>query len=771
MLDSVQVDGWHQQSPDDLYASPLNSSPTANMSTKGGIVVGNAILGQHENIEGDAAGPAYAFTRLAEDCGSDPSQIWTRWRLLDHFRHFCKPKALPPLELSWADGNDDFDPSNTATIAGYLNDTTGPEIYELRELTCKGALDLLIPETHDLDYRIDIGKESWLIRISTVSTDATHGLPAAVATDIALDSTCAEFQPAEHGADVPDEVVFEGAQHRFGVSVANRDLNWTSQWNSGQQTAYENAPPIERRMQPEHEDTFTLFGLLPANNGDMRRYAIPGSGSGQQYPMCPEVGWDGAHVGIQKHFTPADPKNHTLGFWRDSSDSFSPYLPTAVLASTVPWPVGLKPDGTDTRSDANKAQPVYMKPRVFNYDPTQPAADQWFDLTAKKNPDSDISALVTESPQVDADDRSPGLRIAFNVPHFLGKDTFSGSADNDGVPPELDWRNFIVTVGVLSDQRIRIVKRRQVDGQDIPDNRVRRSVVVRDERFQFWAVLKGTILGVKDDGSGGAIPDRLTVSNEGPGSGNPKYGYITRNDYPAAERYACRLATWAFRPRNPVTISLIRPDLPPAWARIGVVLGTVTDSAPSQTRDYESNTIIRQIRRTWGNAPRLEVSTDILAQPKQVAPSADAGGSVSVANGGTLAQGVARLRTEVGKLQENGQRRIIYPGSTPPAPAAVKQVWIIGGNALATGQEAIQYAATVTPAAVYDPDVDTVYPQGLGNAWLYIDGIRQTDRVLVHHDFLGYTQPLLAGRIMGVIGTEILTYSGTDMTVYLLGLP
>jgi hypothetical protein len=103
-----------------------------------------------------------------------------------------------------------------------------------------------------------------------------------------------------------------------------------------------------------------------------------------------------------------------------------------------------------------------------------------------------------------------------------------------------------------------------------------------------------------------------------------------------------------------------------------------------------------------------------------------------------------------------------------------RMVWIIGGNALATGHESIQYAASVTPGAVYDPDVDTVYPAGLGNGWLFVDGVQQLNRVLVRHDFTGYTQPLLAGRIMGVRGTVTLYYpSDPDgpMTAYTLDLP
>jgi len=115
----------------------------------------------------------------------------------------------------------------------------------------------------------------------------------------------------------------------------------------------------------------------------------------------------------------------------------------------------------------------------------------------------------------------------------------------------------------------------------------------------------------------------------------------------------------------------------------------------------------------------------------------------------------------------------IIVGSAPAA--SVQRIQIIGGNAMASGIQAIQYAASVTLAQVYDPDVDTAYISGLGNGWLFIDGIRQANRVLVRHDFIGDQTPLITGRRVAVRGTVALTYTDpgppivtTDMTAYLL---
>lgn len=128
-----------------------------------------------------------------------------------------------------------------------------------------------------------------------------------------------------------------------------------------------------------------------------------------------------------------------------------------------------------------------------------------------------------------------------------------------------------------------------------------------------------------------------------------------------------------------------------------------------------------------------------------------------------------QTRREIERLHRDLARlRAQVPVRMPPSAVAtpVKVVEIIGGQDLGGGYLGIVYAPSVTPAAVYDPDVDTDYPDGLGNAWLWIDGVRQANRVLARHDGETTQYPLAAGHRARVRGTETLTYSGTDMTVY-----
>ncbi len=60
---------------------------------------------------------------------------------------------------------------------------------------------------------------------------------------------------------------------------------------------------------------------------------------------------------------------------------------------------------------------------------------------------------------------------------------------------------------------------------------------------------------------------------------------------------------------------------------------------------------------------------------------------------------------------------------------------IIGGNTLDSGQAGIKHVTTQTTCpADYDPDVDTSYADGWGNAYLYVDGVVQAHKVLVCND-------------------------------------
>jgi hypothetical protein len=128
---------------------------------------------------------------------------------------------------------------------------------------------------------------------------------------------------------------------------------------------------------------------------------------------------------------------------------------------------------------------------------------------------------------------------------------------------------------------------------------------------------------------------------------------------------------------------------------------------------------------------------------------------------------IAQLEREIERLKgENERLRGLVPiRQEASAPSSFRFVQVIGGNTLASGQDGINFASTVTPTAAYDPDVDTTYPDGLGRGWLYSNG-RILRRVLLRHDYGAYTAPFLVGRRIKIGGTVSLTYSGTSFIAY-----
>ena len=118
----------------------------------------------------------------------------------------------------------------------------------------------------------------------------------------------------------------------------------------------------------------------------------------------------------------------------------------------------------------------------------------------------------------------------------------------------------------------------------------------------------------------------------------------------------------------------------------------------------------------------------------------------------------------IGISQEIG-KSAIYPDT---APAPVKFVKVIGGNLISSSIEAVQYSATISITQEYDPNVDTVYPIGLGNGKLYLDGIPQDGNCLIRHNFTGEQMAIQSGRCVAVLGTVSIPVSGSDPHVDLL---
>lgn len=735
LLDQQTVQGAGERHPTLSHAyRQLRRPPSANLERQGGQIIGNAVLG---TVATDDARPVYLFAPTSALCGTDPSNLWTRWRLLRHLLLVASPKGLPVIDLP---STMPADPAADATVPGYLNDTAITEVLEIWEETYRGAFDQLLPQGHRLGWRIalpssvsDGDLNRWIFQPVCTGSEDGYGLPAVTPIDIDFnDQRDESLRITDSSGDQPDEVAIEGAPIRFLVSVSYADGNLDRGWTAAQAAAYD-AATHEERSQPQFDDAYVRYRLLANSSNRLRLVLTPGLGSGGELPMCPTVAWNGTSLLLE-----------------DEDVGYTPYLPAIALPSDLPWPVGLEGDGTDTRDAAARAAPSYLKPRLFHHDD-----NVWTDLLAP-------NLLVNETPALSFDDSGAALRITYRVAHTLGAGTFAG-ADDGGEPGTIDWRKLVATIAIDSDQTVYVARRRP--GIEVAGNaaatfgRLRRRQLVRDANLHCWIAIKGAVLGIQGEDE----PARVTATNEASGR-----GYVIRNDYPAAQRACNRLAAWAFRRRQAATITLIRPDVPPSWAEPLTVIGTAEDHGSEVV--YELYSAIRSVSRTWGDRPRITIETDLPPQP--LGPggggtSPAAGGPISPQLGGTVPQAVRRLQTQVREIRDRDRNRQAVAPRGGVGAAPVLRVRIIGGNPVG-GIEQIVYAASVTPPKVYDPDVDTSYVDGLGNAWLFRDGVRQADRVLVRHDWLDDATPLLSGRIVGVRGTVTLTYSGTDFTAYLL---
>ena len=117
------------------------------------------------------------------------------------------------------------------------------------------------------------------------------------------------------------------------------------------------------------------------------------------------------------------------------------------------------------------------------------------------------------------------------------------------------------------------------------------------------------------------------------------------------------------------------------------------------------------------------------------------------------------------QMQEMDARLRQVPAAWPEPEAAATEyrtIAIIGGNAAQIGGsiEGIQYIETLaTLTQAYNPNVDTVYPAGLGYGVLFVDGVRQPGNVLVRHNFVALGWAVLGSALVRPCGTVSLSYT------------
>lgn len=757
LLDRMQVIGWGRRK-DDAYPDPMSSPPTANIAGLEEQVIGNADSagGTLTGYDGDLV---YLFARKPSDCGTDPAtqpeKFWTRWRLLRHLVKVCRPRGLPTLKLNTQDfpTTEVVDPVSTNGLPGFLNDLGAgkPEVFNLVEPTYSGQLDLLAPRSLALGWRIDVGDTYWRIVVYSLSDTSDYGLPAntGVNVDLTIDENTVSFSIRMTGDDLPDEFTLEGSRIVWGGTTSFYDDTMTEGWNTAasasQQAAWKAAASADPgyaalstvnkkirnravRHGPGTRDVFSRFVPKPNINGDIGLLWIPGDGTGtSRGPFVLNVTWDDAH-----------------GTIRSDQVSRCPYLPSGSLSHQLPWPEGVKGDGTDLRIAESKALPKYLVPRVFRYLSTD-AVNPWRDLEAD-NGTSDFYPV-----QVEVDSHGAALRVTTTPVEAIAKNHYSGSAVSDVDPTTdskaIDYTNLVFSFAIESDQRISwTIRRPGVTSVRFPKR-------ITDEKYKCWAIHFGTILGLGADGR----PDRVAVTNDSNGR-----AYFARNDYPALVKRAKQIAAFIFRSRVAVTIARSRPDAPPTWMKIGQMIAKVIDvpAADGVTEvSVDSATVIEDVTFEFGRTARVTASSNLPDAPTFGGGSASAssGGGVSVTGEGTVAQQVQRLASA---MVDDGRKLVVPPkGGSGASPNL--RLEVVDGNTLSDGVTLGGKWATPAPTTVpslYNPNVDSSFIDGIFRAHLYMDDVLQADLVLVAH-WDGNSSPLIravsAGQSLGTTSALI----------------
>ena len=737
-MDEGLLSGFHAVDSASGASYVIDTPPTFNLQDAGGAVIGNKLT--------DSNG-IKCFATIPSLCSS--TVFFSRLEILNHVLRYCKNTGLPTITLSI--------PSNIST---YLSDTAKPEVFDLSNVTLAGAIDLLIPPTQGLGWVIEPNGGGIYLRIFSKMDDKIAGyssdFPVQAAEDISIDDAesglrCVSFVASEQAGDLYDSVEVIGNNCMVGVTVSKLDGNLDQGWTAGQQTKYRvgssdigsgysdktTQGKIElneqTREQAELSNVFRLFNVTQTA-AQPTRSATPGTGPGA-LKLVPEINYSGGYG--------AASVNNSVGR--------CPYLPLTRFARELPWFVGVPSSGVDSRTDEEKARGELMKPRVFIYDPSAPTTAY---VNLPECQDILVPMKKRGMPTVTPDDKTLGMRVEFSPPELLAKADWDDGTDGigrvfplsgDPFGKVINWRKMCLTAAIPSDQKVsfKVMRNGVADGEE------RRKLIINDDTLHCQVMLAGSIIGCKKDGT----PDRVAAD------------VFIRDDFKVAEKQARLNAAFLFRPRTAVTFSLACPSEKPAWAKIGKMLGGITQVAESEDSSISANvadayTTINAIEYDLSyDAPRLTVSTAVAA----VSFGPSKGGPVSNSLGGTIAQAVAGNQRDSVDNKSLTKKVPVHVGGGTAEIVEFNVVEVTGGNTLDTGEVGINTYAGTLPSvpSAYDPNVTSTFINGIGRGRLYVNGNLIAGYVLIVNDNRGsFYNALLQGDVK---------YAGGPVTIPVTG--
>jgi hypothetical protein len=233
--------------------------------------VGSTVVGNRQPVSGDEC-----IARDPAQCGTAAADYFTRKRLIDYIIRWLIPAGIPAFTAEYGPAN-----GSQPSVEDALNSTTDVEVYDLRGLTLKGAIDLLIPRARGYGWDIipgdDLLGESPLKLFAYAVLSDAYGtlVPTQAKEDISLgsDPLCKEIVFQDEDGPRYDAVEVIGGQILFGFSLAASDGQWAGLWTNDQLTAWkagstvtlpysdeQNASAVVREG-PALRDVFVRYGI------------------------------------------------------------------------------------------------------------------------------------------------------------------------------------------------------------------------------------------------------------------------------------------------------------------------------------------------------------------------------------------------------------------------------------------------------------------------------------------------------------------------------
>ncbi len=696
LLDGCQITGW-QKIADGGYPAPINSPPTANISIQEGDVIGNAVI----LSSGDDTGRT-VFARFPEECGKSASNYWSRMSLLRHITRFCHAGNIPAINI-------DID----SALNTFLADTTTPEVFDLRDMTLKGALDALLPRSRGIGWSLlPEADGEWTVSVYTHDEDGTFVGEAAANPGIdivASDYTPMDIQYTESALDNYEQVVIEGEPIVVAGTVSFNDNNLITGWSSDQSDAYlvgasasgdyDDLDDDKKRAQandniresPSLEGVFSRYLLKQDASGNLLRNVPAATGSGESFAFVPDVSWNLNGTTHEYYLLCSDA----------STSSRAPYFPTARVLRQIPWPVGIANDGTDFRDFEAISRPQYLKPGAFRYLLSPGDSDesvQWLNLQILSTDDVGKKRGV---PDIRPDDRAAGLIVKYSPKEIMAKGHWADDAgispieaDGDDTPDSsirsFNYQNLVLTVAVESDQKVRVSRFRDDVASEFA---IRKTLVLKSDKLKCWLVGTGTILGIDINGD----PDAVIVSSgkDIPCDNSQRF-FVTRNDFPTAQRLLDMVCSFVFRKRRTMAMTIPLSVSRPTWAVIGHMLDRIEEKAADPTTkapsiNVECKSVVESISYKWDlGSPSYTVTTtmpDVSGLMSHSGLTQSGGGSVSAGiagNAGTIGQRVQSMAREITRIRQDTQDLpLIAPRTVGASPnTAIPINNIVGGSVL-----------------------------------------------------------------------------------------